>query len=485
MQENKGLKKKVFNGFAWQFAERISAQVVSLVVSIILARLLSPDDYSVIGIVTIFFAFCNTLLTGGLNTALIQKKDTDLEDYSTILYVSLSISFVLYIIMFLCAPQIAVIYHKSELVPIIRVMGVTFFVVALKSVLSAYVASTMQFKKFFFSTIIGTIISAFIGIWLAMKGYGPWALVWQLMSNTIIDTIVLFYTTKFKVLLCFSYERFKTLFNYGWKLFVASIISVIYEEIVPLIVGLKYSNVDLSYYTKGKSFPRLIESTINSTISTVLFSAMSKLQDQKDKILEVTRLYISVSSYVVFPIMIGFFSVADKFVLIVLTEKWLPIVPYIQIFCVSCMFNVIQTGNLQAIKAIGRSDISLKLEVLKKSLYLVVIVVFVALSKSPIALGFTSIICTMIASSINTFPNRKLIGYSYSLQISDIVPNLLIAVMMGLLVWSMGNINISAFILLPVQILAGMSAYVVLSILTKNRNFYYILSLFKSFVRGV
>ncbi len=484
MQENTSLKKKAFSGFAWQFAERMCAQFVSMLVAIVLARMLTPDDYSVIGIVTIFFTFCNILITGGFNTSLIQKKDADFIDYSTILYATLVMSVLLYGVMFFCAPWISQLYNKPELILIIRVMGITFFVDSLKSVLSAYVSSTMQFRKFFYSTIIGTVLSAFIGIYLAYKGYGPWALVVQQMSNTFIDTLILFFTTRFKVLFVFSVERFKRLFSYSWKLFVASIISVIYEEIVPLIVGLKYTSSDLSYYSKGKSFPNLIGSTINSAISTVIFSVMSKLQDQKEMILETTRLYIRVSSYVIFPVMLGFFAVARSFVLLLLTDKWILTVPYIQIFCVSSMFNVVQNGNLQAIKAIGRSDISLKLEVIKKSLYLVVIVLFVMFSNNPITLAFTSIVCTMIALAVNTYPNRELIGYRYRYQFEDIVPNLLISVAMALVVYCMNSLSFAPGFLLVLQIAAGIVIYVLLSVLTKNRNFYYLLNTLNEMAGG-
>lgn len=479
MQKSSDLKKLAFSGFAWQFAERMCAQLVSMIVAIVLARMLTPDDYSVIGIVTIFFTFCNILITGGFNTSLIQKKDADFIDYSTILYATLIMAIMLYGVMFFSAPWIASLYSKPELTLIIRVMGITFFADSLKSVLSAYVSSTMQFRKFFYSTIIGTVLSAFIGIYLAYKGFGPWALVIQQMSNTFIDTLILFVTTKFKVLFVFSIERFKVLFNYSWKLFVASIISVIYEEIVPLIVGLKYTSTDLSYYSKGKSFPNLIGSTINSAISTVIFSVMSKLQDQKEMILETTRLYIRVSSYVIFPVMLGFFAVSKSFVLLLLTDKWIACVPYIQIFCVSSMFNVVQNGNLQAIKAIGRSDISLKLEVIKKSLYLIVIVVFVLFSKNPIMLALTSIVCTMIALAVNTYPNRELIGYRYRYQLSDIGPNLLISSLMGMIVLSMNVFELSPGLLLALQFFAGVLVYVVLSMLTKNSNFYYLLDTLK------
>ena len=477
------LKKKTFSGMIWKFMERICAQVVSLIVSIILARILLPEDYSVVSIVTIFFAFCNILISGGLNTSLIQKKDADIENYSSVLHISMLIALLLYLIMFFAAPTIANLYNKQLLIPVIRVMSLTFFINAFKSILSAYTSSKLQFKKFFLSTIGGTVISAFIGIYMAIKGYGAWALVAQQMSNSLIDTFILYITTKFKFVFKISIDKVKSLFNYGWKIFVASIISVIYDQINPLIVGIKYSATDLAYYNKGQNYPGLINSTISDTLQSVLFPIMSKVQDSKEMVLNVTRKFIKISSYIIFPMMVGFFAVSDIFVKVVLTDKWLPIVPYIQIFCFSYMFNIIQVGNLQAIKAIGRSDITLILEIIKKSVYFIIILIFVLLSKKPIILAFSSIACTMFATLVNTYPNRKLLGYKYRYQLSDLLPNFIISIIMGIIVYFIKYINLSIYITLILQLIVGFITYLLLSIITKNKNFYYLLDYIKSYFR--
>ena len=449
------LKNKAFSGMIWKFMERICAQVVSLIVSIVLARILMPDDYSIVSIVTIFFTFCNVFISGGLNTALIQKKDADVEDYSTVLHTSMFVALILYMVMFFLAPSIANLYSKQILIPVIRIMSLTFFINAFKSVLSAYTSSNLQFKKFFFSTIVGTIISAFVGIYMAINGYGAWALVAQQMTNSLLDTLILYLTTKYRIIFKVSFKKLKSLFSYGWKIFVSSIISVIYDQINPLIVGVKYTSKDLAYYSKGQSYPGLINSTISDTLQSVLFPIMSKVQDNKEMVLSVTRKYIKVASYVIFPMMIGLFSVSDIFVEVVLTEKWLPIVPYIQIFCFSYMLNIIQVGNLQAIKAIGRSDIKLILEIVKKSFYLIIIILFVILSKNPIVLALSSIVCTVFATVVNTYPNRKLLGYKYKYQLSDLLPNLIISIIMGIVVYLMKYIQISKFLILILQVFIG------------------------------
>jgi len=477
------LKRKTFSGMIWKFMERICAQLVSLIVSIVLARILIPEDYSVVSIVTIFFTFCNVFISGGLNTALIQKKDADTEDYSTVLHSTMLVALLLYIVMFFTAPSIANLYNKEILIPVIRVMSLTFFINAFKSVLSAYTSSNLQFKKFFLSTIIGTIVSAFVGIYMAASGYGAWALVAQQMTNSLIDTIILYFTTKFKIVFKISIIKLKSLFKYGWKIFVSSIISVIYDQINPLIVGIKYTATDLAYYNKGQNYPGLINSTISDTLQSVLFPVMSKVQDSKEMVLNVTRKFIKVSSYIIFPMMIGFFAVSEIFVEVVLTEKWLPIVPYIQIFCFSYMLNIIQVGNLQAIKAIGRSDITLILEIIKKSVYFVIILIFVLLSKKPIILALSSIVCTIFATIVNTYPNRKLLNYKYKYQLKDLLPNLIISIIMGIVVYSIKYINISNVIMLILQVIIGVITYVLLSIITKNENLYYLIDYIKSYFR--
>ena len=477
------LKNKAFSGMIWKFMERICAQVVSLIVSIVLARILMPDDYSIVSIVTIFFTFCNVFISGGLNTALIQKKDADVEDYSTVLHTSMFVALILYMVMFFLAPSIANLYSKQILIPVIRIMSLTFFINAFKSVLSAYTSSNLQFKKFFFSTIVGTIISAFVGIYMAINGYGAWALVAQQMTNSLLDTLILYLTTKYRIIFKVSFKKLKSLFSYGWKIFVSSIISVIYDQINPLIAGVKYTSKDLAYYSKGQSYPGLINSTISDTLQSVLFPIMSKVQDNKEMVLSVTRKYIKVASYVIFPMMIGLFSVSDIFVEVVLTEKWLPIVPYIQIFCFSYMLNIIQVGNLQAIKAIGRSDITLILEIVKKSFYLIIIILFVILSKNPIVLALSSIVCTVFATIVNTYPNRKLLGYKYKYQLNDLLPNLIISIIMGIVVYLIKYIQISKVLILILQVFIGIIVYILLSKFTKNENLYYLIDYVRSYFR--
>lgn len=480
---NEDLKQSAFGGMAWTFLERVSTQVVSFAVSVVLARLLIPEDYAPVSIVAIFFAFCNLFINGGLGTALMQKKNPEPEDYSTVLYATLILAAILYGLTFIAAPWIAVLYHTPQLVAILRVMSLSFFVNAFNSVFSSYAYSNLQFKKFFFSSFFGTALSAVVGITMAFCGFGAWALVAQEMTNCVFDTVILYLTTRLKLTTSFSLKRLRSLFQFGWKMFISSVISLIYEQINPIIIGIRFTPADLSFYSKGNSFPSLINNTVSETMASVLFPVMAKVQDNKEDVLNISRRYVKVASYVMFPIMVGLFAVADSFVSFLLTDKWLPAVPFIRIYCISYMFNILQVGNIQSIKAIGRSDVILFMEILKKSLYVFIIGAFVFLSPNAEIMAFSVNACAVVGLTINSLASRKLIGYTYQYQLSDFLPNLVISVIMGAAVMYVGRLQAAMVLVLMVQILIGVMVYVALSILTRNKNFYYLLEIIKSVLK--
>lgn len=477
------IKGKTIAGIFWKFAERIGAQMVSLIVSIVLARILKPTDYSVVSVVTIFFNFANVLISGGLNTALVQKKEPDADDYSSVLFSSLFLSIVIYITLFISAPTIANIYEQEILVSIIRIMGISLPITAIKSIWCAYISSNMLFKKFFFATIVGTVTSAVVGIVMAINGAGAWALVAQQVINTLIDTLILIISTKVPLVFHFSLSKFKNLFNYGWKILVSSIIGTIYSELVPLVIGVKYTSTDLSYYTKGRSFPSLISSTTTNTLSSVLFPALSKFQNEKERLLNCTRRFVGLSSFVTFPLMLGFFAVSDTFIEVVLTEKWLPSSPYIKIFCVTCMFDMIHVGNCETIKAMGRSDIYLIMEIIKKTGYFITIAFFWYFTNSPQALTMAFLVCTIIATVVNSVPNKRLIGYKFRNQAIDLLPNLFTAGIMCICVIFVGKFEMESIWKLMIQIVVGMIVYLILNIIIKNENLVYICNLIRGRLR--
>ena len=483
-QKNQKLKKSTFDGMLWIFSERMSAKLVSFFVTLVLARLLMPEDYSVISVTAIFFTFCRVIINGGLNTALVQKKDADSLDYSSVLCVTVSIAAILYVVAFLAAPWIAKLYAKEQLTVVIRVMGLSFFIMAFKSVLNAYTSSHLQFRKFFFATIVGTVISAAVGIGMALKGFGAWALVAQEMTNNLIDTLMLLVTTGMEIRLRCSFERLKSLFSFGIHNFVSSLVSVIYDQVSPLVIGLRFTTVDLAFYTKGQSFPGLINTTLSETMSEVLFPVMTKVQDSLEDVRNVTRRYMKTSTYVIFPIMVGLMVVADTFVRLLLTEKWMNCAIYIKIFSVSYMLGLISVGGIQAFRALGRSDVVLKLELAKKALSMVVLVSFIVLAKRPEALAVCSAVCSFMAFCVNAIPAGKILGYGFWEQARDLLPNLLLSLLMALPVALMGRLPIPDLALLPLQILTGAAVYVGLSVLFKNENLRFVLNTVKQRLRA-
>lgn len=471
------LKRKAFSNTIWKFLERFLAQGVSLLISIILARILVPDDFGTVSLVMIFFTFANVLVSGGLNTALIQKKDADEEDYSAILYASILLSGITYLVLFLVAPSIANLFNKPILTPIIRIMSITLPINAVKSVWSAYISSTFQFKKFFFATLGGTVVSAGVGILMAYKGFGPWALVAQQMSNALIDTIILLLTTKIKLVPKINFTKLKQLLKYGWKILVANLIGVAYTEMMPFMIGIKHTSADLSYYTKGKSFPQAMSSTINNTLSAVLFPALSKKQEDKKTILDYTRKFIRISSFVVSPIMLGFLAISDNFVFVLLTEKWMAASYYIKIFCIVCLFDVVAIGNCETIKAIGKSGVYLIMEIIKKSAYLVTMLLFLFFSHDPETLAIASLACTVIQIVVNAVPNKFLIGYRFIDQLKDILPNLLTSGIMCGAVFLVQYLNPTLGVsTLIKQIVVGVAVYFAVVLFSKNQSYYYLLN---------
>ena len=478
-------KAKVLSGLIWKFAERISAQVVTFVVSIVLGRLLSPDDYGLIAVVTIFITFANCIVTNGFGSSLIQTKDSDNLDFSTVLYFQFAFSLALYGILFIAAPLIAKFFGEGYdlLVPVLRVLGIRIPLTAINNVQQAYVGKKMIFRKFFLSTIGGTVISAVVGIWMAYEGYGVWALVGQYLTNTFISTVILAFTIKWKPELNFSWARLKILFSYGWKLLVGGIINETYVELRKIAIGKLYTSADLAYFDRGMQIPNIIVTNINSSISNVLFPAISNAQNNMADVKAIMRRSIRTSSYIMCPLMFGLAVVAEPLISFLLTDKWLPCVPYLQIYCISYCFEPIQTANLQAIKAVGRSDIFLKLEIIKKVAYAVILLA--VMFHSVDAIAYSLLLNTLIAVFVNTTPNKKLLGYSFKELIADMAPGIILSAVMSGVVYLEGMLlPFSALPRMIIQAATGGIIYLVLSVVFKVESFSYLLNTVKEMLPG-
>ena len=380
----------VVGGLFWTFGERITAQLVTTIVTIILARILDPVHYGMISIVTVFITFCNIFVSGGFGSAVVQKKDATELDFNTAFMISFSVSIILYIIVFISAPYISVFYQMNELTLVIRVMGLRLIIASLNTIQHAYIQRQMKFKKFFFATLFGTIISAVVGITLAYLGLGVWALVAQYLTNTTIDTIVLLFVSEWKPKFEFKLQNAKKLFSFGWKVLGTELIYTLEGDIRSLIVGKVFGSADLAYYDQGKKYPSLFVTNISASINKVMLPAYSKEQDNLKLLKELLRKSIRIGVFLLAPLLIGFAIVSKNFILLLLTEKWLPAVPYIQIFCIVYLTRPLETACHQALLAIGESGLVMKimLGINLFALMTVIVAVFILHSVLMIAVRF-------------------------------------------------------------------------------------------------
>ena len=478
--QSKITAKSTTSNFLWRFMERCGAQGVTFIVSIVLARLLDPKVYGTVALVTVFTAILQVFVDSGFGNALVQKKNADNIDFSTVFFFNITVCTALYLIMFFCAPLIASFYKMPELTPVVRVMSLTLIISGVKNIQQSYVSKNLLFKKFFFATLGGTIGAAFIGIGMAYAGFGVWAIVAQNLFNQLVDTIILWVTVKWRPQLSFSFKRLKGLFSYGWKLLVSSLLDTGYNNLRQLIIGKLYTAKDLSFFNKGQSFPNMIVTNINSSIDSVLLPTMSAEQDDKSRVRAMTRRAIKTSTYIMMPLMMGLAVSAEPLVSLILTDKWLPCVPFLRIFCFTYAFYPIHTANLNAIKAMGRSDMFLKLEIAKKAFGLVVLVS--TMWFGVIWMAYSLLLASLFSQIINSFPNKKLLEYGYIQQLKDMLPQIALSCVMGFCVYLLNYVRLPDTVILILQATVGAVLYITLSKVFKIESFEYVLNMLKKYV---
>lgn len=479
--QSKITAKSTTSNFLWRFMERCGAQGVTFIVSIVLARLLDPKVYGTVALVTVFTAILQVFVDSGFGNALVQKKNADNIDFSTVFFFNITVCTALYLIMFFCAPFIASFYKMPELTPVVRVMSLTLIISGVKNIQQSYVSKNLLFKKFFFATLGGTVGAAFIGIGMAYAGFGVWAIVAQNLFNQLVDTMILWVTVKWRPQLVFSFKRLKGLFSYGWKLLVSSLLDTGYNNLRQLIIGKLYTAKDLSFFNKGQSFPNMIVTNINSSIDSVLLPTMSAEQDDKSRVRAMTRRAIKTSTYIMMPLMMGLAVSAEPLVSLILTDKWLPCVPFLRIFCFTYAFYPIHTANLNAIKAMGRSDMFLKLEIAKKAFGLVVLVS--TMWFGVIWMAYSLLLASLFSQIINSFPNKKLLEYGYIQQLKDMLPQIALSCVMGFCVYILNYVRLPDTVILILQATVGAVLYITLSKVFKIESFEYVLNMLKKYVK--
>lgn len=452
-----------FNSFLWKLLERFSVQSSQFVIQIILARLLSPEHYGALAIMMIVVNLANVVIQNGFNTALIQNKDANDEDFSSVFWLVLGISCLVYAGLWYLAPHMATFYNMPYLVNPFRVICLMLIPGALNSVQLAIIRKSMDFKKEFTSNVVSIVLSGLIGIGCAYAGLGLWALVVQTISNTTIACFTMWNVVKWRPLYLFNRKRVAVLLSYGYKLVLAGLLDTLSSNLSAFIIGAKYSSASLGYYARGNQFPSAIMGALNSAVQSVMLPALSALQDDKVRAKELMRKSMILAAFCVFPMMAVLAGIAKPMVNLVLTDKWLPCVPYIQIFCFTYAFWPVHTSNLQAINAMGRSDIFLRLEFYKKIVGWCALIFVVFYYDTPIAIAATSIVMTIIGCFINCYPNKYLLEYSYTEQMKDILPYFSISILIFLLIVRMDNFFDNDILTIFTQLTIAVLLYCILT----------------------
>ncbi len=468
------MKQKVAKGVFWKLLENGGAQGIQFVIAILLARMLTPAEYGVVGIIMIFITIANVFVQSGFGTALVQKKQADEMDFSSVCYFEIVLAAGMYGILYLAAPIIASYYEIEELRAIVRVLAVVLFPGAVISVQTAYVSRKMEFRGLFLSTLAASVVSGAVSIWMAYKGYGVWAMVGQQVMYYGALMMALFLTVSWKPARMYSMERVREMFGFGWKLLCASLLDTVFNNLYGLFIGKIYNEELLGSYNRGEQFPKLIATDLGMAIQAVLLPAFSSRQEDVARVRQMVRQAIRLSSFVTLPMLLGMFAVADTMVEVLLGEKWLICVPFLRIMCISYCFWPIHITNLQAINAMGRSDIFLRLELVKKGLSLAALGVGMCFSVYGMVMikAVQDFLCTFV----NAAPNRKLLGYRIGQQWMDVMPSAGLSFVMCILVMTVGRLfgEMVPLVRLTVQIGCGAVVYTGLAWLFKMDSFWYL-----------
>ena len=477
-------KQVIISSLFWKFFERCGTQLIQFVLAIVLARVLAPNDFGLVALVMVFIAIANVFVQSGLNTAINQKKDADDLDFSSVFIASLGIAAILYVALFFCSPVIANFYNNETLVPVIRVLSLTLFLGAINSVQLAYISRNMMFKKLFYRSLGAMIPSGILGIFFAMTGFGVWALVIQQLSNILLAIVIMWFTVPWRPRFHFSLSRIKRLFSFGWKLLCSALLETGYNNLTGLIIGKFFSPSSLAFFNRGEHFPSFLVNNINNSIQTVMLPSLAVHQDDRPQMKRLMRRAIKTSSFIIIPLMVGLAVLAQPIVLLLLGEKWLPCVPFVQIYCFIYMFYPIHTSNLSAINAMGRSDIFLKLEILKKIVGLSLLFAGLFYFNSPLGIAYGAGISTLFGAFFNAFPNKKLMDYGYFEQLRDIAPSFLIAIPMALGIKALEFLHLSTLPNLCLQTICGILFYFGLAKALKLESFNYLINTAKEFKNG-
>ena len=474
------LKKQTLSGVFWTFTDTFVLRGLSFIASVILARLLGPTEFGLIGMISIFIAIGNSLVDSGLSASIIRTKDANNEDFSTVFYLNLLMSFLVYALLFVTAPLIADFFNQEILVLIVRVYCINFIISAFSSIQMAILNRGMKFKKIMQCKIPGTILGVIVGVGMGYMGFGVWSMVWMFLTTQIVSSLMLWLNSTWKPGLVFSREKLKYHYSFGYKLMLSGLIDTFYKNVYKLIIGKFFSVQSLGYYERAHSFNSQPVTMLTSIISKVSYPLLSKIQDQKERIAIVYRQLIQFSFFIIAPMMLGAAAMAKPLFLLILGEQWLPAVPFFQILCFSGIFYPIHSFNINVLKVYGRSDLFLKLELIKKAL--ITISILIGFQFGIYGLVWSSVFTSFVGLLINTHYSSREIHYTTWEQVKDLSTTLVKAGFMAgfMLLFVLEMADYSLYLQLLISGIFGLVFYVLLNWMLKSPHLTFVFELIKN-----
>ena len=486
MAQENNIKKKAMGGVIWTFAELILNQGVQFLIQIALARLLLPSEFGLIGMITVVVAISNTFIDAGFTNALIREKEPSQKDYSTVFYFNLIAAIIIYCAIFIFAKNISVFFGQVQLADILKVLSVTIIINAFGSIQRTILTRKLNFKKLMIINLTSSIISGIVAVILALRGYGVWSLVIRMLIMQAMQSILLCTFNRWIPSLVFSMKSFNRLFTFGWKLLVSAIIETVYQNIYYLIIGKVYNDTELGYYTNAQKLRDMVSGSITSAVQKVSYPVLSSMNNEKQNLGLAYKKIIKLSVYITFPVMIGFLAISSSFILLAFGEKWSASIVIFKILCVAGALYPLHAINLNIIQVKGRSDLFLRLEILKKIVGFSIIAIVIFFNGGIIALVSTSIISSVIAYFINSYFSGSLVNYSTFAQIKDIKKIALATVIMGLITYFSASLIPNILIIkLSIQIIVGIASYIILSKILKIEEFNYLLDMINPIIKKI
>lgn len=481
---DRSLKSATISSLFWKLFEQGGSALIQLIVQIVMARLLTPHEFGVLAIMLVFVNIGNVIVQSGLNTAIIQAPDVTERDYDTVFWMSLAISVVLYAIVFAAAPAVAAFYSMDELTWPLRVLVLILIINAYNAIQEAIVARELDFNKTFRATVTAAVVSGVLGIGSALAGAGLWALVVQQLTFQLSKCVVLAIEVSWKPRPRFERARAVVLFRFGWKLLVSGVLDQAYQSLSDLIIGRVFTSTDLGYVNQGKRYPQALGIVLDGAIQPVMLSAVSKVQDDIKQVKRLVRRALKTSTFLIVPAMLAFALVAEPLVGLLLGEQWLPAVPFLQMYCLIYALLPINTTNLQSLNGLGRSDIFLRLELMKKAIGVSVILFTAFVLRNLYAIVFGQVLAGFVYNFINAFPNRKVMGYSYLEQMRDVLPAFVLAAAAFAAGYPLGTLALPRLVLILVQLVVFCAVYLLLAKLLHVEELEYLLRTVRGLLAG-